>query len=119
LIRLKKELIDVTLQLEANLFGLVSVDVRQLACEILKQNSHLPNSSTRKYKLLAKMVLFIYKSNIKRHPELSLRRVKVSHIKDFYRENVSHFFDILEKIIDENKLNGLKIFNVESGFQTV
>ena len=57
---------------------------------------------------------------MKCHPELSLRqpeKLSINRIKDFNRENVSHFFDILEKIANENKLNGYTIFNVDqSGF---
>jgi hypothetical protein len=46
--------------------------------------------------------------------------VSIAHIKGFDKENVSQFFDILEKLADENQIDALCICNVnESGFTTV
>ncbi len=58
-----------------------------------------------------------------RHPNLRLRQpecISVNRAKGFNRANVNEFFDLLEQIVDENKLDGLHIYNVdESGFSTV
>lgn len=116
----EKELVDVILQFEENLFGLTALDVRKLAYEILAQNPHLWNPFNKEKQIAGKKWYYLF---MKRHPELSLRqpeKISVNRAKGFNKENVKKFFDILEKVVDENQLNGLKIFNVdESGFQTV
>ncbi|XP_046973826.1 MFS-type transporter clz9-like [Vanessa cardui] len=60
---------------------------------------------------------------MKRHPQLSVRQpenTSLNRIKGLNKENVFHFFDLLEKIIDENGIEPTNIFNVdESGFSTV
>jgi hypothetical protein len=44
----------------------------------------------------------------------------MARIKVFNKENISGFFDILEKVVDENNIDALRIFSVfESGFSTV
>jgi hypothetical protein len=46
--------------------------------------------------------------------------VSVARSKGFNKENISQFFDILEKLVDENQIDALRIYNVdESGFATV
>jgi hypothetical protein len=60
---------------------------------------------------------------MKRHPNLSLRQpesTSVTRVKGFCKENVSHFFDTLETICDENQLDATRIYNVdESEFFTL
>jgi hypothetical protein len=60
---------------------------------------------------------------MKIHPELSLRQpqsLSIARNKGFNKENISQFFDILEKLVDENQVDALRIYNVdESGFTTV
>jgi hypothetical protein len=46
--------------------------------------------------------------------------VSIAHTKDFNKENISQFFDILEKLVDENLIDAISIYNVEeSGFTMV
>lgn len=116
----EEEFVRLILEFESSLFGLTPLDVRRLAYQILDQNPHLQNRFNTEKKIAGKKW---YYSFLKRHPELSLRqpeKVSASRAKGFNKENVSHFFDVLEKVVDENGFNGFRIFNVdESGFQTV
>lgn len=60
---------------------------------------------------------------MKRNPLLALRQPKATSMtraKGFIKENVIAFFDLLENIVYEHKLNGNKMFNVdEPRFTTV
>lgn len=113
----ENELVTHILRLESVLFGLTTKDVRKLAYDILNandlQNPFNNGMAGKKW----------YYAFMKRHPELSLRQpecVSIARCKGFNRKNVYEFFDILEKIVDENKFDALTIYNVdESGFSTV
>ena len=60
---------------------------------------------------------------MRRLPTLSLRHpenMPIARIRGSKRDSVLHFCDILERIVDENGLNSLRIFYVdEPGFTTV
>ena len=116
----EKELVDVILKFEENMFGLTITDVRKLAFQVLEANPHLKNPFNKNNKIAGKKWYYAF---MRRHPTLSLRQpenVSIARIRGFNRDSVLHFFDILERIVDENGLNALRIFNVdESGFTTV
>jgi hypothetical protein len=119
-IEAEHELVQVILQFEASLFGLTPVDVRKLAFQILEANTHLTNPFNKEKRMAGKKWYYGF---LKRNPKLSLRQpenISIHRVKGFNKESVYHFFDVLETIVNENKLNGFRIFNMdETGFQTV
>lgn len=116
----EKELEEVILSFESSLMGLTRNEVRKLAYQILESNQHLKNPFNQETKMAGTKW---YYSFMKRHPHLSLRQpenVSIARAQGFNRQNVWHFFDALEEIVDEHKLTAWRIFNVdESGFSTV
>lgn len=114
------QLVQYILRMEEMLFGLTIDDVRKLAYEILEANSHLPNVFNKEKKKAGKKWYYAF---MKRHPKLSLRQpecVSIARCEGFNKVNVYGFFDILEKVVDENKIDALHIYNMdESGFSTV
>lgn len=65
------------------------------------------------------MVLFIYEET----SGISLEQpesTSYGRARGFNKQNVQHFFDILERIMDENKIDSTRIFNMdETGLFTV
>lgn len=114
------ELVKYILLMEELLFGLTIDDVRKLAFDILEANGHIANRFNKEKGMAGRTWYYAFK---KRHPELSLRQpesVSLARSKGFNRENVYEFFNVLEKIVDENNLDPHRIYNVdESGFSTV
>lgn len=107
------------LDLEKYMFGLTINNIRSLAFQIAERHNILNNFNKEK-RMAGKGWFYNF---MKRHPELSVRQpenTSLNRIKGFNRKNVYGFFDLLEKIIDENSLAPTNIFNVdESGFSTV
>lgn len=116
----ENDLVDVILQFEESMFGLTITDVRKLSFQVLEANPHLNNPFNKETKMAGKKWFYSF---MKRHPTLSLRQpenVSIARARGFNKESVFHFFDVLEKTVLENRLNALRIFNVdESGFSTV
>ena len=116
----EQELEEVILSFESSLMGLTRTEVRKLAYNILEANPHIKNPFNHESKMAGTKW---YYSFMKRHPHLSLRQpenVSVARVKGFNKQNVMHFFDALQKIVDDNELNALRIYNVdESGISTV
>lgn len=111
----EKALLDHILLLESLMFGLTITDVRKLAFQIAEQN-HIPHNFNKQTQLAGKKWYYAFKA---RHPELSLREpsaTSLARVKGFNKGNVHGFFDILEKLVDENQIDATQIFNVdESG----
>lgn len=107
------------LNLEKIFYGVTIKDVRNAAYELAEQNNIKHNFNKIK-KQAGKKWFYAF---MRRHPQLSLRQpesTSIARCKGFNKENVTQFFELLEKIVDECQLNATKIFNVdESGFSTV
>lgn len=116
----EEELVSHILRMEELLFGMTIIDIRKLAYDIAETNPNFDNPFSREKKCAGKKW---YYSFMKRHPNISLRQpesISIARCKGFNRTNVNGFFDLLENIVDENKLDALSIYNVdESGFSTV
>lgn len=116
----EEELVSHILKMEELMFGMTISDIRKLAYDILESNPNMKNPFNKEKKQAGKKWYYCF---MKRHPNLSLRQpesVSMARCKGFNKINVYHFFDLLEKIVDENAINALSVYNVdESGFSTV
>lgn len=115
----EEQLVNQIFKLEELLFGLTITDVRKLAFQIAERNG-IPHNFNRNTEIAGKKWFYAFKA---RHKELSLREpeaTSMARAKGFNKKNVFEFFDILERVCDENKLDATRLFNVdESGFSTV
>ena len=110
---MENDLLNYVLQLEERLFGLTRKDLRRLAYEIAEINKLPHRFSHDKW----------YYAFIARHPEISLRQPEatpVARARGFCKENVTEFFTVLDKIVQENNLDAGRIFNMdETALSTV
>jgi hypothetical protein len=75
-----------------------------LAFTVAKRN-HISNSFNRKSVMASKKRLY---GLMRRHQELFLRRSKASLLRGvsgFYKGRFSELFDVMLKVVDENKLD--------------
>lgn len=116
---MEKELAAHILLFEERMFGLTIKDVRRLAFEVAEKHAVEHTFNTDK-KIAGKAWYYGFMS---RHNELTLRQpesTSMQRIKGFTEERVNKFFTILEGLVDEKKITGSKVYNVdESGFTTV
>lgn len=110
---------DNILTFEESFFGLTITDIRKLAYDVAEKHS-LPHTFNKDKKMAGKKWFYNF---MERNPRLSLLKpenTSIARAKGFNRENVNHFFDIFEKVMDDEKFEPDSIFNVdESGFSTV
>lgn len=116
---MEKILCEHILKFEETFFGLTISDIRKLAFDIAEKYS-LPHTFNKEKGMAGKKWFYSF---MRRNAKLSLRKpeqTSLGRAKGFNRENVYHFFDLLEKIVDGNKITANNIFKVdESGFSTV
>lgn len=116
---MEKQLVKHILELESIFFGYTIYDIRKLAYDVAEKFS-LDHNFNKDKKIAGKKWFYYF---MRRNPELSLRQpeaTSMARAKVFNKENVKGFFDLLEKVVDDYKLDGTRIFNVdESGFTTV
>lgn len=115
---LEKELVEHISQLEGMLFGMTRNDIRRLAFQIAETNN-LPHNFNKKEGMAGKDWFTAF---MKRH-NLSLRQPQATSLarsSGFNKASVNRFFDKLETLIKEHKLDALRIFNCdETGLSTV
>ncbi|XP_055863191.1 uncharacterized protein LOC129922189 [Biomphalaria glabrata] len=115
---LENELVSHINQLEGMLFGLTRNDIRCLAYQIAEKNglSHRFNKTEG-------MAGKDWFRDFKKRHNLSLRQPEATSLArstGFNKIAVNRFFDKLESIITENKLDALRIFNTdETALSTV
>ncbi|XP_026819139.1 uncharacterized protein LOC113557788 [Rhopalosiphum maidis] len=118
-IDMEKELVSHILALDSLFFGYTITDIRKLAYDIAEKYS-LNHKFNKEKKIAGKKWFYLF---MKRNPNIVLRQpeaTSMARAKGFNKENVMSFFDLLEKIVDQNKLTANRVFNVdESGFTTV
>lgn len=115
----EQELVCHIKHMEERLFGLTSSDIRHLAYQLAAANK-IKNTFNKRLGMAGEGWLCGF---LKRHPDLSYRKpepTSAARAMGFNRVAVQTFFSLLERIIDENKLTGDKIYNVdETGVSTV
>ncbi|KAL3274738.1 hypothetical protein HHI36_024324, partial [Cryptolaemus montrouzieri] len=93
--------------------GLTITVVRRLAYPIAEKN-RLKHNFNRTMKMAVKAWYYAF---MKRHEDKrSLRppeATSLNRAKGFNRESIQKFFDIYEQMVDTDKLNDNKIFNVD------
>lgn len=116
---IEDDLVQHILLLEERFFGLTRNDLRRLAFQLAEANEINHRFSKDKKMAGDKW----YYSFITRHPEISLRQpeaTSMARAKGFSKDQVKKFFDVLTVIVDENKLDGTVIFNMdETALSTV
>jgi hypothetical protein len=113
------DLLNYVLQLEERLFGLTRKDLRRLAYEIAEINK-LPHRFSHEKGMAGDKWYYGF---IARHPQISLRQpeaTSMARARSFCKENVTEFFTVLDKIVQQNNLNAGQIFNMdETALSTV
>jgi hypothetical protein len=116
---LENQLVQHALDLEKMFFGLTREDLKKLAFDIAEVNS-IPHRFNNDKKMAGDKW---YYSFISRHPELSLRKpeaTSMARATGFTKERTDEFFDVLTRLVDENKFQAADIFNVdETALSTV
>ncbi|KAJ4439343.1 hypothetical protein ANN_07465 [Periplaneta americana] len=98
----EEEICQHVLQLEECMFGITPKDLRKLAFAVAEKITYHTDSTDRK------------KSRAKSEA------TSIARASGFDRERVGEFFDILTKVVEQNKLDATRIFNVdETGLSTV
>ena len=116
----EEELVKHILTLENMFFGVTRKELMRLAFQVAERNG-IPHVFNAELKSAGKTW---YKKFMKRHEDkLRLRQPEATSIvraSGFNRQAVADYFDLLEGVIDKNKLTPLQIYNMdESGISVV
>lgn len=118
-VELENQLVQHILDLQRMFFGLTRDDLKKLAFEIAETNN-IPHRFNKGSKMAGDKW---YYSFLSRHPELALRKpeaTSMARATGFSKERTDEFFDVLSKLVDNNKLQAANIFNVdETALSTV
>jgi hypothetical protein len=105
-------LLNYVLQLEERLFGLTRKDLWLLAHEIAEINK-LPHRFSHEKRMAADKWYYGFSA---RHPQISLSQpeaTSMARARGFCKENVTEFFTVLDKIVQQNNLNAGQIFKMD------
>ncbi|XP_030749721.1 uncharacterized protein LOC115877614 [Sitophilus oryzae] len=116
---LEKMLVDYCLEMDRRFFGLSTIDIRRFAYQLAEKNGCSHRFSREKGQAGKKWL----RAFLRRHKNLTLRKpqgLSKARIKGFTKENVDHFFDLLEPAMEKIQFNALRIYNVdETGITAV
>lgn len=116
---IEQQLVQHILHFEERFFGFNTTDVRKLAYQFARK-AGLPNRFDNNAQMAGWDWL---KGFRKRNPSISLRApeaTSAARARGFNEPQVMKFFDILEKLVNENDFSPAKIYNMdESGLSTV
>jgi hypothetical protein len=116
---IEEELKNHILKLEETLFGITPLELRSLAYQVAERNC-VAHRFNKDKKIAGKKWHYAF---MKRHSELSLRQpesTSLARARGFSKSRVFEFFDVLEKLVDQNKLDATRVFNAdETGLSTV
>lgn len=116
--KLEQDLVEYCKEMDQRFHGLRRRDIRVLAYQLAVKNE-LPNNFTQSKGMAGEKWL---KNFLKRHPSLAVRTpraVSLSRVKNFTKEKVDAFFDLLKPELDKIQFNPHKIFNVDETGITV
>jgi hypothetical protein len=105
----EEQLVHHVLQLEQCIFCTTVTDLRLLAFEVAELNS-IPHRFNKEKQIAGKIKW--YYGFMKRHPHLSLRQpeaTSMARAAGFNKERVKEFFDLVEKITDDNNLDAPRV----------
>lgn len=112
-------LVDYVLKMEERLFGVTSYDLRRLAYQWAEKLGKI-HSFNKDKQMAGKDWILGFKS---RHPQIVLRTpeaTSAARAAAFNKVNVGKYFDLLTRVIDENKLTPARIYNCdETGISVV
>jgi len=116
----EQELVDLILDFEARLFGLILADIRCLVFDYCEKNAIKHNFNHSQQKAGDDWA----RSFIARHSTLSVRKpesVSIFRASGFNKEKVMRFYDVLEPILfkGERQVPAANIYNVDESGYTV
>jgi hypothetical protein len=94
------------------MFGVTVNDLRRLAFQIAALN-HFFRRFNKDKEIAGKK---LYYGFMRRRPQLSQRQPQATILagaQDFSRERVKEFFDLLERIVEDNNLDTVRIYNLD------
>lgn len=117
---LEAKLVDYLLLMEKKFFGLTRQDVKTLAYQLAVQND-LPNPFSSEKETAGRKWLKLF---MERHKnKISIRKptgTSIHRAKGFNKQNVNHFFDLLEAAFEKHEYPAERVFNVdETGLSIV
>ena len=115
----EKALVEYIKETESKLFGPTRTDVRKLAYEFAVRNN-ITHSFSNDKQMAGTDWLYAF---MKRNPDISLRKpepTSLARAMGFNKPQVNRCYDLLGGVMDQEKLEACKMFNVdETGLSTV